>query len=130
MSFHIEQFSFDKCIVIMECIGSLVHPHCVPLRTAVREQLKLGKKAIILDLLQVTAFNESGLGEIITAYAAAPGYSSYLSFVFSKKVIRRIESMKFLHVPVPYFHTLEEALNDAQSWCLSQSIYDRFASTD
>ena len=106
-----------------------MHPDCVSLRAAVSEQFRLGKKAIILDLQQITEYNDSGIAEIIAAYVQAHNYGSYLSF-FWPEVMRQIEKMKYLYVPVPYFRALEDALSDAQSWCKEQNIYDRFADTE
>ena len=113
---------------MMKCY-ELVHPDCIPLRTAVLELFRQGRKAIILDLLEITSINSSGITEIASAYVDALNCGSRLFIVFSKNIIRSMKKRKTLREPAPYFKTLEDAIGEAHDWCLDQKIYDRFANT-
>jgi hypothetical protein len=48
-SYYIELSSTDKDIVILKCIGDWMSPLSPPFIDAVRQQMNLGTKAIILD---------------------------------------------------------------------------------
>jgi anti-sigma B factor antagonist len=108
---YIDPSSTDNDIVVVKCIGDWVSPFSPYFSDAVRQQMNLGTKAIILDLSGITNLDSTGVGHLIAADLIARSKGAYCSFAQSTVVALVLMGINII---VPYFDTVGEAIADAR----------------
>jgi len=91
-------------VTILDCSGKItLGEGTMAIRNTVREELKNGRKKIILNLAEVNYIDNSGIGELVSAYTTITNQSGQLKLLnLTKKIQELLQITRLLTVFAVY----------------------------
>ncbi|MFQ6131104.1 MAG: STAS domain-containing protein [Armatimonadota bacterium] len=112
MKIRVSKAAAKPAVTIVSVDGEVGEEEAAALATQVREQIKMGRSKIVLDLSEVTFLTTRGIAELAAAAKRVRQRGGDLKIAGAKGDVWRVIEMVWLHRMITCYDDAKEAVAD------------------